>query len=168
MTFDVDANGILNVSAKELKTGKEQSIRIEASSGLSDEDIERMKREADEHAEADKAAKEKVDKVNSADSMIFSVEKQLEEIKDKVDEAKLAPVKEAVEELKKAHAAQDITQIDAATEKLNAALQSIQQDIQAAYAQNQQADNPGANADSGAESGSSDEEVTDVDFEEVK
>ncbi len=168
VTFDVDANGILNVSAKELKTGKEQSIRIEASSGLSDEDIERMKREADEHAEADKAAKEKVDKVNSADSMIFSVEKQLEEIKDKVDEAKLAPVKEAVEELKKAHAAQDITQIDAATEKLNAALQSIQQDIQAAYAQNQQADNPGANADSGAESGSSDEEVTDVDFEEVK
>jgi len=170
VTFDVDANGILNVSAKELKTGKEQSIRIEASSGLSDEDIERMKREADEHAEADKAAKEKVDKVNAADSMIFSVEKQLEEIKDKVDEAKLAPVKEAVEELKKAHAAQDIPQIDTATEKLNAALQAIQQDVQAAYAQQQQAGDAGANADAdaGAESGSSDEEVTDVDFEEVK
>ncbi|MBK21133.1 MAG: molecular chaperone DnaK [Flavobacteriales bacterium] len=166
VTFDVDANGILNVSAKELKTGKEQSIRIEASSGLSDEDIERMKREADEHAEADKAAKEKVDKVNAADSMIFSVEKQLEEIKDKVDEAKLAPVKEAVEELKKAHAAQDIPQIDAATEKLNTALQAIQQDVQAAYAQQQQAGDAGSGA--GEETGSSDEEVTDVDFEEVK
>ena len=170
VTFDIDANGILNVSAKDKATGKEQNIKIEASSGLSDEDIERMKREADEHAEADKAAKEKVDKVNAADSMIFSVEKQLEEIKDKVDEAKLAPVKEAVEELKKAHAAQDIPQIDTATEKLNAALQAIQQDVQAAYAQQQQAGDAGDNpdADAGAESGSSGEEVTDVDFEEVK
>jgi molecular chaperone DnaK len=169
VTFDVDANGILNVSAKELKTGKEQSIRIEASSGLSDEDIERMKREADEHAEADQAAKEKVDKVNAADSMIFSVEKQLEEIKDKVDEAKLAPVKEAVEELKKAHAAQDIPQIDGATEKLNTALQAIQQDIQAAYAQQQQGGEPKADGASDSEASStSDEEVTDVDFEEVK
>ena len=170
VTFDVDANGILNVSAKELKTGKEQSIRIEASSGLSDEDIERMKREADEHAEADKAAKEKVDKVNAADSMIFSVEKQLEEIKDKVDEAKLAPVKEAVEELKKAHAAQDVVQIDTATEKLNAALQTIQADVQAAYAQQQQAGGDAAGAQPGADQaqGNADEEVTDVDFEEVK
>jgi molecular chaperone DnaK len=169
VTFDVDANGILNVSAKELKTGKEQSIRIEASSGLSDEDIERMKREADEHAEADQAAKEKVDKVNAADSMIFSVEKQLEEIKDKVDEAKLAPVKEAVEELKKAHASQDIPQIDAATEKLNAALQAIQGDIQAAYAQQQQGGEPKADGAPDSEASStSDEEVTDVDFEEVK
>ncbi|MAW65921.1 MAG: molecular chaperone DnaK [Flavobacteriales bacterium] len=169
VTFDVDANGILNVSAKELKTGKEQSIRIEASSGLSDEDIERMKREADEHAEADQAAKEKVDKVNGADSLIFSVEKQLEEIKDKVDEAKLAPVKEAVEELKKAHAAQDIPQIDGATEKLNTALQAIQQDIQAAYAQQQQGGEPQADGAPDSEASStSDEEVTDVDFEEVK
>ena len=125
-----------------------------------------MKREADEHAEADKAAKEKVDKVNAADSMIFSVEKQLEEIKDKVDEAKLAPVKEAVEELKKAHAVQDIPQIDAATEKLNAALQAILQDVQAAYAQQQQTGDAGSGP--GEETGSSDEEVTDVDFEEVK
>ena len=168
VTFDVDANGILNVSAKELKTGKEQSIRIEASSGLSDEDIERMKREADEHAEADKAAKEKVDKVNAADSMIFSVEKQLDEIKDKVDEAKLAPVKEAVEELKKAHGAQDIPQIDTATEKLNAALQAIQQDVQAAYAQQQQSGDANAGSDAGSDAGNSDQEVTDVDFEEVK
>ena len=169
VTFDVDANGILNVSAKELKTGKEQSIRIEASSGLSDDDIERMKREADEHAEADKAAKEKVDKVNGADSMIFSVEKQLEEIKDKIDEAKLAPVNEALEELKKAHAAQDVAQIDAATEKLNGALQAIQEDVQAAYAQQQQAGGD-AGAQPGADQaqGGSDQEVTDVDFEEVK
>jgi len=169
VTFDVDANGILNVSAKELKTGKEQSIRIEASSGLSDEDIERMKREADEHAEADKAAKEKVDKVNAADSMIFSVEKQLEEIKDKVDEAKLAPVKEAVEELKKAHAAQDVPQIDVATEKLNGALQAIQADVQAAYAQQQQAGgDAGAQPGTEQSEGENDQEVTDVDFEEVK
>ena len=169
VTFDVDANGILNVSAKELKTGKEQSIRIEASSGLSDEDIERMKREADEHADADAAAKEKVDKVNAADSLVFQVEKQLEEIKDKIDEAKLAPVTEAVEELKKAHAAQDIAQIDAATEKVNGALQAIQEDVQAAYAQQQQAGGD-AGAQPGADQaqGGADQEVTDVDFEEVK
>ena len=99
--------------------------------------------------------------------MIFSVEKQLEDIKDKVDEAKLAPVKEAVEELKKAHAAQDIPQIDGATEKLNASLQAIQQDIQAAYAQQQQGGDSTPNQDS-EEPNTSDAEVTDVDFEEVK
>ena len=165
VTFDVDANGILNVSAKELKTGKEQAIRIEASSGLSDEDIERMKREADEHAESDKIAKDLVDKVNGADSLIFQVEKQLEEIKDKVDAAKLEPVTAAVEELKKAHAAQDVPQIDAATESVNNALQAIQEDIQAAYAQDQQAG--GAAPDAGAEA-EANQEVTDVDFEEVK
>ena len=169
VTFDVDANGILNVSAKELKTGKEQSIRIEASSGLSDEDIERMKREADEHADADAAAKEKVDKVNAADSLVFQVEKQLEDIKDKVDEAKLAPVKESVEELKKAHAAQDVPQIDAATEKVNGALQAIQADVQAAYAQQQQAGaDAGAQPEADQPEGTVDQEVTDVDFEEVK
>jgi molecular chaperone DnaK len=169
VTFDVDANGILNVSAKELKTGKEQSIRIEASSGLSDEDIERMKREADEHADADAAAKEKVDKVNAADSLVFQVEKQLEDIKDKVDEAKLAPVKESVEELKKAHASQDIPQIDAATEKVNGALQAIQADVQAAYAQQQQAGgDAGAQPEADKTEGTADQEVTDVDFEEVK
>ena len=165
VTFDVDANGILNVSAKELKTGKEQAIRIEASSGLSDEDIERMKREADEHAESDKIAKDLVDKVNGADSLIFQVEKQLEEVKDKVDAAKLEPVTAAVEELKKAHAAQDVPQIDAATETVNNALQAIQEDVQAAYAQDQQAG--GAAPDAGAEA-EANQEVTDVDFEEVK
>ena len=165
VTFDVDANGILNVSAKELKTGKEQAIRIEASSGLSDEDIERMKREADEHAESDKIAKDLVDKVNGADSLIFQVEKQLEEVKDKVDAAKLEPVTAAVEELKKAHAAQDVPQIDAATESVNNALQAIQEDVQAAYAQDQQAG--GAAPDAGAEA-EANQEVTDVDFEEVK
>ena len=165
VTFDIDANGILNVSAKELKTGKEQAIRIEASSGLSDEDIERMKREADEHAESDKIAKDLVDKVNGADSLIFQVEKQLEEVKDKVDAAKLEPVTAAVEELKKAHAAQDVPQIDAATETVNNALQAIQEDVQAAYAQDQQAG--GAAPDAGAEA-EANQEVTDVDFEEVK
>ena len=165
VTFDVDANGILNVSAKELKTGKEQAIRIEASSGLSDEDIEKMKREADEHAESDKIAKDLVDKVNGADSLIFQVEKQLEEVKDKVDAAKLEPVTAAVEELKKAHAAQDVPQIDAATETVNNALQAIQEDVQAAYAQDQQAG--GAAPDAGTEA-EANQEVTDVDFEEVK
>ena len=165
VTFDVDANGILNVSAKELKTGKEQAIRIEASSGLSDEDIEKMKREADEHAESDKIAKDLVDKVNAADSLIFQVEKQLEEIKDKVDAAKLEPVTAAVEELKKAHAAQDVPQIDAATESVNNALQAIQEDVQAAYAQDQQA---GGAAPEAGDQADANEEVTDVDFEEVK
>ena len=165
VTFDIDANGILNVSAKELKTGKEQAIRIEASSGLSDEDIEKMKREADEHAESDKIAKDLVDKVNAADSLIFQVEKQLEEIKDKVDAAKLEPVTTAVEELKKAHAAQDVPQIDAATESVNNALQAIQEDVQAAYAQDQQA---GGAAPEAGDQADANEEVTDVDFEEVK
>jgi len=162
VTFDIDANGILSVSAKEQKTGKEQNIRIEASSGLSEEDIARMKREAEEHAESDNAEKEKVDKINGADSLIFQVEKQLEEIKDKVDEGKLGPIKAAVEELKKAHAAQDIVTIDVATEGVNQALEAIQADIQGANqggAQGAPQEEATATADA---------EVTDVDFEEVK
>jgi molecular chaperone DnaK len=164
VTFDVDANGILNVSAKELKTGKEQSIRIEASSGLSDDEIAKMKREAEEYADADQAAKEKVEKVNAADALVFQVEKQLEELGDKLPEDKVKPVKEAVEELKKAHASQDIAAIDAGTEKVNAALQAIQADVQAAYQQ--------AGGDQGKANetvtNDGDSEVTDVDFEEVK
>ena len=165
VTFDIDANGILSVSAKELKTGKEQNIRIEASSGLSDDDIARMKREAEEHAESDKEEKEKVDKINAADSLVFQVEKQLEDIKDKVDAAKLEPVLAAVEKLKSAHAAQDIALIDASTEGVNQALESIQADIQAAYAQGGA---PGAEQGAPQGDAAADAEVTDVDFEEVK
>ena len=161
VTFDIDANGILSVSAKELKTGKEQNIRIEASSGLSDEDIARMKREAEEHAESDNAEKEKADKINGADSLIFQVEKQLEDIKGKVDEGKLGPIKAAVEELKKAHAAQDIVTIDVATEGVNQALEAIQADIQGA-------NQGGAAEGAPQEESTADAEVTDVDFEEVK
>ena len=165
VTFDVDANGILNVSAKEVKTGKEQSIRIEASSGLSDDEIERMKREAAEHAESDKEAKEKIDKLNQADAMVFQTEKQLEELGDKLPADKLDPIKAAVEELKKAHQAQDIASVDAATAKLNEVLQAASSDIQAAYQQQQGA----AQAQGGgATEAEGDPEVTDVDFEEVK
>ncbi len=165
VTFDIDANGILSVSAKELKTGKEQNIRIEASSGLSDDDIARMKREAEEHAESDKEEKEKVDKINGADSLIFQVEKQLEDIKGKIDEAKLEPVLAAVEKLKSAHASQEIALIDASTEDVNKALEGIQADIQAAYAQGGAA---GAEQGAPQSEATEDAEVTDVDFEEVK
>ena len=165
VTFDIDANGILSVSAKELKTGKEQNIRIEASSGLSDDDIARMKREAEEHAESDKEEKEKVDKINGADSLVFQVEKQLEDIKGKIDEAKLEPVTAALETLKVAHAAQDVAQIDVATEGVNKALEAIQADLQAAYAQGGA---PGEEQGAPQSEATADAEVTDVDFEEVK
>jgi len=161
VTFDIDANGILNVSAKELKTGKEQNIRIEASSGLSDEEIAKMKREAEEFAEADKETKEKVDKLNAADSLIFQAEKQVEDLGDKLDAGKKDPIVAAIEELKKAHLAQDIPVIETATEALNTAMQTIAEEMQAAA----QGGQPGGEAP-GAEA--QDSEVTDVDFEEVK
>lgn len=165
VTFDIDANGILNVSAKELKTGKEQNIRIEASSGLSEEEIAKMKREAEEYAESDKEAKEKVDKLNQADALIFQTEKQLEELGDKLSADKKEPITAAVEELKKAHQSQDLPVIETATEGLNNALQAAAQDIQAAY-QAQQGGAEGA-APGGEAGGAEDAEVTDVDFEEV-
>jgi len=168
VTFDIDANGILNVSAKELKTGKEQNIRIEASSGLSDDEIAKMKREAEEFADADKEAKEKVDKLNAADSLIFQTEKQLEELGDKLPAEKKEPITAALEELKKAHQSQDLPVIETATEGLNTALQGAAEEIQAAY-QAQQGAAGGADAGpQGGAEGAADAEVTDVDFEEVK
>ena len=163
VTFDIDANGILNVSAKDKATGKEQSIRIEASSGLSQEEIDKMKREAEANADADKKAKETIDKLNAADNMIFQTEKQMKEFGDKLPADKKGPIEEALAELKKAHEAKDVDAIDASMEKLNTVFQAASQEMYAA----QGAQAGGAE---GAEQASetSDEEVTDVDFEEVK
>ena len=165
VTFDIDANGILAVSAKDKATGKEQSIRIEASSGLSDADIQRMKDEAAANAEADKAEKEKIDKLNAADSMIFQTEKQLKEFGDKLPADKKAPIEAALAKLKEAYAAKDIAAIDAAMEELNTVFQAASQEMYAAA--NEQGAQGGANPNAGAQQGG-DEEVTDVDFEEVK
>ncbi len=168
VTFDIDANGILKVSAKDKATGKEQSIRIEASSGLSDAEIERMRAEAAANEASDKAAREKVDKMNQADSLIFQTEKQLKEYGDKLPADKKAPIESALEKLKTAHAAQDIAGIDAATEELNTVFQAASQEMYNAQAQAEgAAQNPNGNAQQG-NSKNGDDEVTDVDFEEVK
>jgi molecular chaperone DnaK len=163
VSFDIDANGILNVSAKDKGTGKEQSIRIEASTGLSKEEIARMKAEAEANAETDRKAKEQVDKLNAADSLIFQTEKQLSEFGDKVPEEKKAPIQTALEELKEAHKAQDVDKIDAATEKLNTAWQAASQEMYQASQEAGQAE--GGSADT--QKGSDAEDVTDVEFEEV-
>lgn len=164
VTFDIDANGILNVSAKDKATGKEQSIRIEASSGLSDAEIERMKKEAEANAESDREAKEKVDTMNKADSLIFQTEKQLKEFGDKIPADKKAPIEDALAELKKAHESQDVAQTNAAMEKLNTVFQAASQDMY-----NAQNAGAGAGSENGQQegAGTADEEVTDVDFEEV-
>jgi len=165
VTFDIDANGILNVSAKDKGTGKEQSIRIEASSGLSDAEIEKMKQEAKENEEKDKAEREKIDKLNQADSLIFQTEKQLKEFGDKLPADKKGPIEAALSKLKDAHKAQDISGIDAATEELNTVFQAASQEM---YNAQQQAQNPeGGEQQQGGNTGGEDD-VTDVDFEEVK
>ena len=167
VTFDIDANGILTVSSKDKGTGKEQSIRIEASSGLSDEEIKRMKAEAEANAEADKKEKERIDKINQADSMIFQTEKQLKELGDKFPADKKATIEGALGKLKDAHKAQDIAAIDTAMAELNNALQAAAQDLY--NAQGQQAGSRNAcNAQADNNSNKGDGGVTDVDFEEVK
>lgn len=166
VTFDIDANGILNVSAKDKATGKEQSIRIEASSGLSDADIKRMKDEATANAEADKKEKERIDTINKADSMIFQTEKQLKEFGDKLPADKKQPIEAALQELKEAHKAQDTERINSAIDKLNNVFQAASQEMYNAQAQQQQSGAQGNPNDSQANS--KDQEVTDVDFEEVK
>ena len=167
VSFDIDANGLIQVKAVDKATNKEQSIRIEASSGLSDEDIEKMKKEAEANADADLKIKEEVEKVNAADSLIFQTEKQLKEYGDKIPEEKKKPIDEALTELKAAHAAKDLTVIDAAMEKLNTAFQAASQDM---YQASNEKGGPGPDQDpnvGGDEKDKSDEEVTDVDFEEV-
>ncbi|MGL4327711.1 MAG: molecular chaperone DnaK [Tannerellaceae bacterium] len=165
VSFDIDANGILNVTAKDKGTGKSQNIRIEASSGLSDEDIKRMKDEAAANAESDKLEKEKIDKLNQADSMIFQAEKQLKEIGDKLPADKKAPIEAALGKLKDAHKAQDIAGIDAAMAELNSVLHNASQDMYNASNAGAGAQDPSAQPNQG---GSEKDNVTDVDFEEVK
>ena len=165
VTFDIDANGILNVSAKDKTTGKEQSIRIEASSGLSDEEIEKMKQEAEANADADKEAKERVEKLNQADATIFQTEKSLKDVGDKLPAEKKAPIEEALAELKEAHQAQDLEKIEPAMNKLNEVFQAASEEMYAA--QQEQAAQGGAEGPQ-AEGETVEEEVTDVDFEEVK
>jgi len=165
VTFDIDANGILHVGAKDKATGKSQSIRIEASSGLSDADIKRMKEEAEANAESDKAARENVDKLNHADSLIFQTEKQLKEFGDKLPADKKGPIEAALASLKDAHAKQDFAAIDTATAELNTVFQAASQEM---YNQQQQAEPGQAQQQADPKSGGKDSEVTDVDFEEVK
>ena len=172
VTFDIDANGILKVSAKDKATGKEQAIRIEASSGLSKEEIDRMKAEAETNAEADKKEREKVDKLNQADSMIFQTEQQLKDLGDKLPADKKAPVEAALQKLKDAHKAQDVATIDSAIAELNTAFQAASAEMYAqSGAQGQPGADPGQGADSQAGSDSqqdTDDNVQDADFEEVK
>ncbi|MFO7755299.1 MAG: molecular chaperone DnaK [Bacteroidales bacterium] len=171
VTFDIDANGILNVSAKDKGTGKEQSIRIEASSGLSEEEINKMRDEAKANEEEDRKAKEKVDKINSADSMIFQTEKQLKEYGDKLPADKKAPIEKALSDLKEAHKNQDVEAIDKALNELNTQWQAASEDIyKSAQEGGQQQGAPGQEGkQTGEDSGKGDDdEVTDVDFEEVK
>ena len=170
VTFDIDANGIVNVSAKDKGTGKEQKIRIEASSGLSDADIERMKAEAQANAESDKKERERVDKINEADSVIFQTEKQLAELGDKLPADKKGQIEEALNKLKDAHKAQDVALIDTALNGLNSLMQQMSAEM---YAQTGgdggQAgpDMSGAN-NSQSQSNNGNDDVTDADFEEVK
>ena len=170
VTFDIDANGILNVSAKDKGTGKEQKIRIEAGSGLTKEEIEKMKAEAKANEATDKIEKDRVEKLNQADSLIFQTEKQLKEFGDKIPADKKAPIETALETLKVAHQAQDITQVEAALAAMNTAWTAASEDIykaQAAGAGGPEAGAPGADGGQ-ANGGASNDTVEDAQFEEVK
>jgi len=171
VTFDIDANGILNVSAKDKGTGKVQSIRIEASSGLSDDEVKRMKEEAQANAEADKKEKERIDKLNQADSMIFQTEKQLKDLGDKLPADKKAPIETALNKLKEAHKAQDIAGIDAAMAELNSVFQAASQEMyNAQNAQGGAQPGPDFGQQAGGNAGNNKQDggVTDVGFEIVK
>ena len=164
VTFDIDANGILNVTAVDKATGKQQNIRIEASSGLSDAEIKRMKDEAAANAEADKKESERIGKLNQADSMIFQTEKQLKELGDKLPADKKAPIESSLERLKEAHKSQDIAAIDSAMEELNKAFHAASEEM---YKNSGAAQNPN-DAPNASNQGGNASDVTDADFEEVK
>ena len=172
VTFDIDANGIMNVSAKDKGTGKEQNIRIEASSGLTDEEIEKMKQEAEANADADKKEKEKVEKLNTADSLIFQTEKQLKEYGEKLSEGNKKPIEDALAHLKEVHQKQDLDAIDPAVEALNKAWEGAAQEMYAAQggAEGAQpgADTNAGGADAGSENAGGADDVSDVEYEEVK
>ncbi|MEO6868138.1 MAG: Hsp70 family protein, partial [Ginsengibacter sp.] len=174
VTFDIDANGILNVSAKDKGTGKSHNIRIEAGSGLNKEEIEKMKNEAKANETSDKAAREKVDKVNQADSLIFQTEKQLKEYGDKISADKKEPIETALNNLKEAHKNQDVAAIDTTVAALNAAWTTASEEM---YKATQEAGSDGGNGhqENGqgagpehAEAGAAGDNVTDAEFEEVK
>ncbi|MEY3377293.1 MAG: molecular chaperone DnaK [Bacteroidota bacterium] len=167
VTFDIDANGILNVSAKDKGTGKEQKIRIEAGSGLSKEEIEKMKAEAKANEASDKLEKERVEKLNQADSMIFQTEKQLKEFGDKIPADKKAPIETALASLKEAHQSQDVAKVDTALEAMNTAWTAASEDIYKAQ-QAGAAEGAAPGADAGQNGGASNDTVEDAQFEEVK
>ena len=169
VTFDIDANGILNVSAVDKATGKEQKIRIEASSGLSEEEINRMKADAQANADADRQNKERIEKINQADTMIFTTEKQLKELGDKLPADKKAPIEAALEDLKKSHKAEDLPAIDKAMEALNTAFHAASEEMYRATSGNPEGAQPGADGGNPSQdNGSNAQDVTDADFEEVK
>jgi molecular chaperone DnaK len=165
VTFDIDANGILHVTAKDKGTGKEQKIRIEAGSGLSKEEVERMKAEAKANESSDKAAREKVDKINQADSLIFQTEKQLKEFGDKLPADKKAPIEAALTRLKDAHKSQDVAAIDKAVADMNNAWTAASEEM---YKASQQAGAQSGPAGGGQQANTGGENVTDAEFEEVK
>jgi len=169
--FDIDANGIMHVTAKDKATGKSQDIRIEASSGLSDDEIQKMKDEAEANADADAKAKEEIDKMNSADALIFQTEKQLKEYGDKIPDEKKGPIEAALGKLKEAHKNKDLAGIDAAMAEMNTAWEAASKEMYDATQQGTggqappQGEQPGGD---GGQASGKDDEVTDVDFEEVK
>ncbi|MBV7270509.1 molecular chaperone DnaK [Winogradskyella luteola] len=168
VTFDIDANGIIKVSAEDKATGKKQDIRIEASSGLTEEEIQKMKAEAEANADADAKAKETADKLNQADGMIFQTEKQLEEFGDKLSDDKKKPIEDALEELKKAYETKDIAVIDPALEKINEAWKVASEEMYKAQAEAQQGGEAGPDAGAQGQPADESSDVEDVDFEEVK
>ena len=168
VTFDIDANGIIKVSALDKATNKSQDIRIEASSGLTEEEIEKMKKEAEANADADKKVKEEAEKLNSADQMIFQTEKQLKEFGDKLSDEKKGPIQSALEELKKAHGSKSLDQIDKALEKINEAWKNASEEMYKAQAQANNSNPDGTEPKNPKESTKKGDDVQDVDFEEVK